>query len=141
MRRSRTAAVASIGPGGRPHLVAMWFGIIGEAVYLETKAKSQKAVNLSRDPRMVLMVEAGTSYDTLRGVSIEGNAVIITDSDGQEYWDAAISVYERYIGPYTEARRPAIELPPVVAWPTTRRQEIAMSVDVIRRPRFSHRRC
>ena len=110
LRRSRTATVASIGPRGRPHLVAMWYGIIGEAIYLETKAKSQKAANLRRDPRMVFMVEAGISYDTLRGVSIEGNAVIITDSDGQEYWDAAISVYERYIGPYTEAKRPAIEL-------------------------------
>jgi sirohydrochlorin ferrochelatase len=58
---------------------------------------------------MVFMVEAGTSYDTLRGVSVEGNAVIIEESDGQEYWDAAISVYERYTGPYTEDARPIVE--------------------------------
>ena len=109
LRRSRTATVASIGPGGMPHLVAMWYGVIADAVYIETKAKSQKAVNLRRDPRMVFMVEAGTSYDTLRGVSVEGNAVIIEESDGQEYWDAAISVYERYTGPYTEDARPIVE--------------------------------
>jgi PPOX class probable F420-dependent enzyme len=109
LRRSRTATVASIGPGGMPHLVAMWYGVIGDAVYIETKAKSQKAVNLRRDPRMVFMVEAGTTYDTLRGVSLEGSAVIIEESGGQEYWDAAVSVYERYTGPYTEQARPAIE--------------------------------
>jgi PPOX class probable F420-dependent enzyme len=109
LARSRTATVASIGPAGMPHLVAMWYGIIGDAVYIETKAKSQKAVNLRRDPRMVFMVEAGTSYDSLRGVSLEGTAVIIEESDGEEYWAAARSVYERYTGPYTEDARPVLD--------------------------------
>jgi PPOX class probable F420-dependent enzyme len=109
LRRSRTATVASVGPDGRPHLVAMWYGIIGDAVYIETKAKSQKAVNLRRDPRMIFMVEAGTSYDTLRGVSLEGNCMIISESGDDEYWAAAVSVYERYTGPYSDAARPIVE--------------------------------
>jgi PPOX class probable F420-dependent enzyme len=109
LERSRTATVASIGPDGRPHLVAMWYGLIGPAVYIETKAKSQKAVNLRRDPRMVVMVEAGNSYDTLRGVSLEGDCTIIEEADGDEYWAAAVSVYERYTGPYTEDARPIVE--------------------------------
>lgn len=109
LARSRTATVASIGPDGVPHLVAMWYGIIGDAVYIETKAKSQKAVNLRRDPRMVFMVEAGTSYDTLRGVSLEGSCEIIEESDGDEYWAAARSVYERYTGPYTDEARPLLD--------------------------------
>jgi PPOX class probable F420-dependent enzyme len=109
LRRSRTATVASIGPGGMPHVVAMWYGLIGDAVYIETKAKSQKAVNLRRDPRMVFMVEAGDTYDTLRGVSLEGTGTILEEADGEEYWAAAISVYERYTAPYTEDARPIIE--------------------------------
>jgi PPOX class probable F420-dependent enzyme len=109
LQRSRTATVASIGAGGMPHVVAMWYGIIGGAVYIETKAKSQKAVNLRRDPRMVFMVEAGDTYDTLRGVSLEGAAAIIGAADGDEYWAAAINVYERYTGPYTDEARPVVE--------------------------------
>jgi PPOX class probable F420-dependent enzyme len=109
LRRSRTATVASIGPGGMPHVVAMWYGLIGDAVYIETKAKSQKAVNLRRDPRMVFMVEAGDSYDTLRGVSLEGAATIIEETGGAEYWAAAVSMYERYTGPYTHDARPVVE--------------------------------
>jgi len=110
LRRSRTATVASVGPGGLPHVVAMWYGLIGDAVYIETKAKSQKAVNLRRDPRMVFMVEAGDSYDTLRGVSLEGTATILEETDGDEYWAAAISVYERYTAPYAEDARPIVEV-------------------------------
>jgi PPOX class probable F420-dependent enzyme len=109
LERSRTATVASIGPEAMPHVVAMWYGIIEGVVYIETKAKSQKAVNLRRDPRMVFMVEAGDSYDTLRGVSIEGTAALIEEADGEEYWAAAISVYERYTAPYTEDARPILE--------------------------------
>jgi PPOX class probable F420-dependent enzyme len=109
LRRSRTATVASVGPGGMPHVVAMWYGLIGDAVYIETKAKSQKAVNLRRDPRMVFMVEAGDTYDTLRGVSLEGAATILEEADGEEYWAAAISVYERYTAPYTDDARPVVE--------------------------------
>jgi PPOX class probable F420-dependent enzyme len=110
LQRSRTATVASIGSGGMPHVVAMWYGLIGNAVYIETKAKSQKAVNLRRDPRVVFMVEAGDSYDTLRGVSLEGTGTILEEADGEEYWAAAISVYERYTAPYTEDARPIVEL-------------------------------
>ncbi len=110
LQRSRTATVASIGPGGMPHVVAMWYGLIGDAVYIETKSKSQKAVNLRRDPRMVFMIEAGDSYDTLRGVSLEGTGTIIEEADGEEYWAAAISVYERYTAPYAQDARPVLEL-------------------------------
>ena len=110
LARSRTATVASVGADGMPHLVAMWYGLIDDAVYIETKAKSQKAVNLRRDPRMVFMVEAGTSYDSLRGVSFEGDAEIIEPADGEEYWAAARSVYERYTGPYTDEARPLLDL-------------------------------
>jgi PPOX class probable F420-dependent enzyme len=110
LRRGRTATVASIGPAGMPHVVAMWYGLIGDAVYIETKAKSQKAVNLRRDPRMVFMVEAGDTYDSLRGVSLEGVATIIEEGDGDEYWAAAISVYERYTAPYAPDARPIVEL-------------------------------
>ena len=109
LERSRTATVASVGRDGKPHLAAMWYALIGDAVYIETKAKSQKAVNLRRDPRMVFMVEAGTSYDSLRGVSLEGDCTILTEADGDEYWAAAVNVYERYTGPYGEEARPIVE--------------------------------
>lgn len=109
LEQSRTATMATIGRDGQPHLVAMWYGLIDGKIYFETKLKSQKAVNLRRDPRITVSVEAGHTYDQLRGVCVEGTATIIEDPASEEYWAAAINVFERYQGPYTEEMRPFVE--------------------------------
>lgn len=108
LQQCRTATIATTGPGGFPHLVAMWYGLLDGKVYFETKVKSQKVVNLRRDPKVSCSVEAGQTYDQLRGVAIEGTAAIIDDTSSEEYWAAAVSVFERYQGPYTEAARPHV---------------------------------
>lgn len=110
IERSRTATMATNGAAGVPHLIAMWYGVIDGKIYFETKAKSQKAANLRRDPRIAVMIEAGKTYDQLRGVAIEGDAVIIDDTTADEYWAPAISVFERYNGPYSEEMRPFVEI-------------------------------
>ncbi|WP_433602029.1 pyridoxamine 5'-phosphate oxidase family protein [Nocardia sp. CA-135953] len=107
LQRSRIATVATIGPNGAPHLTAMWYALIDGEIWFETKAKSQKAVNLGRDPRVTCMVEAGRTYDQLRGVSIEGHAEIIDDPD--RLFAVGVSVWERYTGPYSEEVRPLVE--------------------------------
>ena len=50
----------------------MWYAVLDGEIWFETKAKSQKAVNLRRDPTITVMIEDGQTYDTLRGVSIDG---------------------------------------------------------------------
>ncbi|MFI5044022.1 MAG: pyridoxamine 5'-phosphate oxidase family protein [Acidimicrobiales bacterium] len=105
--RSRTATMATVGPDGTPHLVAMWYALIDGVVWFETKGRSQKAVNLRRDPRITVMIEDGLTYDALRGVSIEGRGVIVEDPD--EIWQVGVSVWERYNGEYTEEVKPLVE--------------------------------
>ena len=107
---SRTGTLATVGAGGQPHLVAMWYGVVGGEIWLETKIKSQKAVNLRRDPRIVCAAEAGHSYDELRGVSIEGTTTLIEDQDDPEYWAAGVNIWERYQGPYTDEMKPFVEI-------------------------------
>ena len=104
---SRTATLATVLPDGRPHLVAMWYGVVDGEIWFETKAKSQKAVNLRRDPTVTVMIEDGQSYDTLRGVSIDGRAEIVDDPEA--ILRVGISVWERYTGPYTDDMRPYID--------------------------------
>ncbi|WP_039799601.1 pyridoxamine 5'-phosphate oxidase family protein [Nocardia araoensis] len=107
LERSRIAALATIGPKGTPHLTAMWYALIDGEIWFETKAKSQKAVNLRRDPRVTCMIEAGDTYDQLRGVSIEGRAEIVEDAE--KLFAVGVSVWERYTGPYSEELRPMVE--------------------------------
>ncbi len=104
---SRTATMATVLPNGRPHLVAMWYAVLDGEIWFETKAKSQKAVNLRRDPTITVMIEDGHTYDTLRGVSIDGTAEIIDDPETN--LRVGISVWERYTGPYSEEVKPFVE--------------------------------
>ena len=105
---SRTGTLATIGPDGQPHLTAMWYGVVDGEIWLETKAKSQKAVNLKRDPRVSFLIEDGDTYDTLRGVSFEGVAEIVDDPDA--IFRVGVSVWERYTGPYTDEMKPAVDM-------------------------------
>ncbi|MEI7886213.1 MAG: PPOX class F420-dependent oxidoreductase [Actinomycetes bacterium] len=105
--RSRSATMATLGSTGTPHLVAMWYAVLDGEIWFETKARSQKAVNLRRDSRITVMVEDGHTYDTLRGVSIEGTAEIVEDPD--LLWKVGVSIWERYNGPYTEELSPLVE--------------------------------
>ncbi|TDZ95226.1 pyridoxamine 5'-phosphate oxidase family protein [Mycobacteroides salmoniphilum] len=107
INNSRTTTMATIGADGQPHLVAMWYAVIDGELWFETKAKSQKVVNLKRDPRITCLIEDGLTYDTLRGVSIEGQAEIVEDAD--KLFEVGISVFERYTAPYTEEMKPIVE--------------------------------
>ena len=71
LEQHRTATMATLGPNGAPHLVAMWYAVIDGAIWFETKTKSQKVQNLRRDPHIACMVEDGWTYDRLRGVSVD----------------------------------------------------------------------
>lgn len=104
---ARTATMATVGPDGHPHLVAMWFAIIDGDICFETKAKSQKAVNLRRDPHISCLVEDGATYEELRGVSIEGTAEVTDDAD--LLWRIGVNIWERYYGVYTDDLEPLVK--------------------------------
>jgi PPOX class probable F420-dependent enzyme len=130
LEQSRTATMATVGPAGMPHLVAMWFAVLDGQIWFETKSKSQKVQNLRRDPRLTVMVEAGLTYDALRGVSFEGRGVLVDDAD--ELWRVGVSLWERYTGPYTEDCRPLVE--------QMLNKRVAVRVDVDRVRSWDHRK-
>jgi PPOX class probable F420-dependent enzyme len=104
---SRTMTLATNGRDGTPHLVAMWYAVLDGDVWFETKLKSQKVRNLLRNTRVTCMIEDGLTYDVLRGVSIEGTAVISEDPD--DVLRVGVAVWERYYGPYTADLRPMVD--------------------------------
>lgn len=73
--------VATIGKDGAPHIAPMWFVVIDGKIVFRSFTKSQKIVNLMRDPRLSVLVETGDAYDELRGVMIKGSATLVTDPD------------------------------------------------------------
>jgi PPOX class probable F420-dependent enzyme len=81
LRDTRTIVLSSIDRHGYPHAVAMWYVIDNGCALMTTYAKSQKTLNLQRNPKVALMAESGTTYDTLKGVLIRGRAELIYDVD------------------------------------------------------------
>jgi PPOX class probable F420-dependent enzyme len=77
---AQSLQVATIGKDGAPHLTTVWFLRQGKQILFETYGKSQKVVNLKRDPRIAVLAEDGTTYDRLRGVSINGTARVVEDN-------------------------------------------------------------
>ena len=103
-----TMNVATIGPAGRIHLVAMWYGFLEGAPAFWTYGKSQKILNLRRDPRITALVETGEQYEELRGVELVGTGTIVEDRE--RIMELGRSVFERYTGPYTDEMKPFVEM-------------------------------
>lgn len=78
---SHTIILSSIDGRGYPHSVPMWYAVRHDRFLMTTYAKSQKALNLQRNPRCCLLVETGTEYAELRGVLVRGRAELTTDID------------------------------------------------------------
>ena len=107
LQERNSMSVGTFGADGGIHLVAMWYGFLDGLVAMETKIKSQKALNLRRDPRITVMVETGDTYLELRGVEIVGEVEMIEDAD--RLFEIGKSVFSRYFAPYTEDLRPQVE--------------------------------
>lgn len=130
IERSRTSTLATLGPTGMPHLVAMWYAVLDGQIWFETKGAAQKAVNLRRDDRLSVLIEDGETYDTLRGVSIEGRGTIVEDPD--VLWQIGVDIWERYNGPYTEDLKPLVEF--------MLNKRVAIKVEVERIRSWDHRK-
>ena len=128
--RQRSSTVATYGPQGQIHLVGMWYAVLDGQVWIETKAKAQKVVNLRRDPRMSVLVEAGHTYDQLRGVALEGTGVVVDDAD--VVWDVCVNIFSRYNGQYTEEMKPFVEF--------MAKNRVAVRLDADRIRSWDHRK-
>jgi PPOX class probable F420-dependent enzyme len=116
--------VATIGADGRPHLVTLFHTVLDGRLVFWTYARSQKILNLDRDPRLTCLVEAGEQYEQLRGVQITGRARIVRGHD-----DVAVvgrAVVCRMLG-----LDPAGDLDPAVTAEVARQAQKRVAVEVV----------
>lgn len=91
--------VASIGRDGTPHLTTLFYVVRDGRIAFWTYGRSQKIRNLERDPRVSCLVEDGTDYFELRGVSMTGRAEIVRDHD--RIFEIGSAVAVRMVGAKT----------------------------------------
>ena len=106
LEEARVLQVATIGRDGTPHLAPMWFVVEDGKIVFRSFTKSQKIVNLRRDPRLTVLVESGDAYEELRGVMIKGDARLLTDPD------QVLATYGRLAAKYAMVGPEPVDLDP-----------------------------
>lgn len=73
--------IGTIGPEGEPHLTTLFYVVEDGKIAFWTYGRSQKILNLRRDPRITCLVEDGEDYFELRGATITGTARLVEEYD------------------------------------------------------------
>jgi PPOX class probable F420-dependent enzyme len=92
----RTLILATVGRDGWPHLMPLWYVVRDGEPWAWTYARSQKVRNLERDPRATWQVEAGGSYEELRGVMAKVRVVLHRELPTVSAF--GVELFERYTG-------------------------------------------
>ncbi|GAA2807874.1 pyridoxamine 5'-phosphate oxidase family protein [Saccharopolyspora taberi] len=75
----RTCRVGTNGPSG-PHVTPLWFVWDGEALWLYSLTRSQRWADITRNPRVAVLVDAGHDYAELRGAELVGDAEVVGEA-------------------------------------------------------------
>lgn len=99
----RTCRVASVGADGRPHVAPLWFVWDGSSLWLNSLVRSQRWTDLTRDPRIAVVVDGGVEFSELHGVELTGQVEQIGEVPRGSTVDPALAEPEllfarKYIG-------------------------------------------
>jgi len=79
LQEGHKAALATLDKDGFPHVVAMGFLAKDDVIYMTSYGKAQKVLNIRRNPKVGVMIEAGKNYGDFRGLMIRGHCDIVED--------------------------------------------------------------
>ena len=101
---ARTCRVASIGAAG-PHVMPLWFVWHERALWLHSITRSQRWTDLTKDPRVAVVIDGGDAYDELHGVELRGTVEIVGEvpRTGAEDVPELTAVESAYARKYTGA--------------------------------------
>ena len=89
--------VATLLPDGSPHTVPVWVAMEGDRVAFLTGPRSQKALNLGRDPRLAISITDREKPN--RMAQVRGR--VIERVEGDRAWRIIDRMSEKYLGtPY-----------------------------------------
>ena len=126
MESARTGHLATITPGGRPHVVVCCFALVADTVYTAVDAKPKSTTELKRlanvraHPQVSLLVDHyDDDWSALWWVHVDGSARVIDGGGEDEYeraLDALVEKYEQYRAARPSGAVIAIEIERWRAW-------------------------
>lgn len=92
LRTERTARVATVSSDGEPHVAPLWFVWHEGELYVTSLKRSRRGHDIERGSRVAVCVDAGESYNELRGAVLYGRFEQVGDVPevrklfGEKYW-------------------------------------------------------
>lgn len=90
----RLAHLATVGPGGVPHVVPHWYAVEEDVFYFTTVTTRRTARYLTLDPCTTFVVD-DAMFEGRQGIEIEATVVFVPDEAERMAWVLAL----RYLGP------------------------------------------
>jgi len=94
----RTCRVGTVNRDGSPHVSPLWFVWDGSAIWLNSIVRSQRWVNILREPRVCVVVDGGVEFGELRGVELAGSLSSVGEVPRTSALDRAVAVPEQLFG-------------------------------------------
>ena len=125
LRTERMCRVATVDVDGRPHISPLWFVWDGSALWLNSIVRSQRWVNVERNPNVSVAIDAGEGYGELRGAELIGQVERVGDVPRTASPDEVLAMPERLFGEkysngvfHADGRHAWLRLPPdkTVTW-------------------------
>ena len=107
LEEQKVLNVATIGPSGHPHVVAMWYVVLDGKPAFWTFGKSQKVMNIRRDPKITGLVESGEPTTSCAASSSSARPACSRTTTRSS--TSACAWPTKYQGPPSDAALPFIE--------------------------------
>jgi len=89
------ASIATHGPSGSIHMVAVWYWFDGTNIYVATGSRTRKARNLQATPKATVMIDSRDPAASF-GVTISGAARLLS---GEESQKNNKEIHAKYLSP------------------------------------------
>lgn len=94
IKTQKILRLATIDPGGNPHIVPVWYKYRNRRFYIGTNTKTKKARNVRQNPKVSFCIDVGINSPDIFGVSGVGKGRIILE--GKKVKSIARAILLRY---------------------------------------------
>ncbi len=95
--RPLIARVATAGADGRPHVVPVWYGWDGTAIWISSFASTRKIAQLRENPTISIAVDVAGEGEKTSAVILEGVAELVAEPR-ELVAEKSTWIYKRYLG-------------------------------------------
>lgn len=79
LAEQKVCRMATVDKDGMPHVIPMWYVILGGDICIETTESTKKVKNVESNRKVSLVVDAGEFLYDYRGVMMQGKMEVVSD--------------------------------------------------------------